>query len=115
VINTRDFTLAIPDQKLKNIINMCKQFQKFKKLRKQQIQSILGSLIYVHKAIKPARLFVNRVIGLLRVAPPVGFVHIGQEFKRDLEWFVRFEQVYNCVTRFDKSVQEIDFVVYTDA
>jgi hypothetical protein len=58
---------------------------------------------------------VNRVIGLLRVAPTVGFVHIGQDFKRDLEWFVRFAQVYNGVTRFDKSVEDIDFVVYTDA
>jgi hypothetical protein len=29
IINTVEFTLAILDQKLKNIINMCKQFQKF--------------------------------------------------------------------------------------
>jgi hypothetical protein len=59
----------------------------------------------VHKAIKPARLFVNRVIGLLRVAPAAGFIHIGQEFKWDLEWFVHFAQVYNGVTKFDKSVE----------
>jgi hypothetical protein len=62
--------------------------------------------MYFHKAIKPARLFVNRVIGLLRIAPAVGFVHIGQEFKRDLEWFVRFAQVYNGVTRFDRNTKK---------
>jgi hypothetical protein len=55
------------------------------------------------------------VIGLLRIAPAIGFVHIGQEFKRDLEWFVRFAQVYNGVTKFDKSVEKVDFEVYTDA
>jgi hypothetical protein len=115
IIHTKKHILAIPEQKLKSIIITCKQFQKFKKLRKQQIQSILGLLIYVHKAIKPARLFVNRIIALLRIAPTVGFVHIGQDFKRDLEWFCRFAQVYNGRTRFDKALEIIDFEVYADA
>jgi hypothetical protein len=115
IIHTKKHIFAIPEQKLKSIITICKQFQKFKILRKQQIQSILGLLIYVHKAIRPARLFVNRIIALLRIAPTVGFVHIGQDFKRDLEWFCRFAQVYNGWTRFDKALEIIDFEVYADA
>jgi hypothetical protein len=75
-INTSTFTLAIPREKLKNIIGLCRQFYAFNKLRKQQIQSILGSLIFLHKAIIPARLFVNRVIALLKIAPDSGFIHI---------------------------------------
>jgi hypothetical protein len=55
------------------------------------------------------------VIGLLRIAPTVGFVHIGVEFKRDLEWFVRFAQVYNGVTRFDNEIEKTDYEIYTDA
>jgi hypothetical protein len=99
IINTLDFILSIPGDKLKSIIGICRQFQKLKKLRKQQIQSIFGLLIYLHKAIKPAHLFVNRVIALLRVAAQSGFVHVGCEFKRDLEWFCRFAQTYNGITR----------------
>jgi hypothetical protein len=115
IINTIEFTLCIPGDKLKSIIGICRQFQKFNKLRRQQIQSILGLLIYLHKAIKPARLFVNRVIALLRIAPHNGFVHVGYEFKRDLEWFCRFAQTYNGITRFDKNTVFIDYEVYTDA
>jgi hypothetical protein len=72
-------------------------------------------LIYLHKAIKPARLFVNRIIGLLRIVPNNGFVHVGQEFKQDLEWFCRFAQTYNGITRFSKETVFIDYEVYTDA
>jgi hypothetical protein len=60
-------------------------------------------------------LFVNRVIALLRIAQATGFIHISQEFKRDLEWFCQFAQVYNGATRFDKGIEKIDFCVYTDA
>jgi hypothetical protein len=59
MIDTLEYTLAIPEDKLRNIIGICRQFQCFNKLRKQQLQSILGLLIYLHKAIKPAQLFVN--------------------------------------------------------
>jgi hypothetical protein len=54
VIDTLEFSLSIRDDKLKSILGICKQFQRFNKLRKQQIQSILGLLIFLHKAIKPA-------------------------------------------------------------
>jgi hypothetical protein len=115
VIDTLDFTISIPQDKLRAIISICKQLQKFKKLTKHQLQSILGLLMYLHKAIKPACLFVNRIIALLRIAPHNGLVHVGQEFRRDLEWFCRFAQVYNGITRFDKSIILIDYEVYTDA
>jgi hypothetical protein len=62
VINTNNLTLSIPKEKLNNIINICRAFSKFKKITKQQIKSILSSLIYINKAISSARLFVNRII-----------------------------------------------------
>jgi hypothetical protein len=115
IVDTLNFTLSIPHDKLKTTISICKQFQKFSKVSKHQLQSILGLLMYLHKAIKPTRLFVNRIIALLRIAPHNGLIHVGQEFKRDLEWFCRFAQVYNGITRFDKNIIFIDYEVYTDA
>jgi hypothetical protein len=51
----------------------------------------------------------------VRIAPNYGFIHVGQEFKRDLEWFCRFAQTYNGKTRFSKVKVFIDYEVYTDA
>jgi hypothetical protein len=94
---------------------MCKAFSKFKKITKQQIQSILGSLIYNNKAISPSRLFVNRIISLLKIAPEQGFIHVGVDFLRDLQWFVAFCHLYNGVTCFDNIVNVIDYELYVDA
>jgi hypothetical protein len=114
VINTNNFALSIPKAKLNNIINMCKVFSKFKKITKQQIQSILGSLICINKAISPARLFINRIIGLLKISPEQGFIHVGADFQRDLQWFMAFH-LYNGFTCFDNIVNVIDYEVYVDA
>jgi hypothetical protein len=51
--------ISIPKSKLKEIINQCKRFLYKSKITKNQIQSLLGSLLFLHKAIKPARAFVN--------------------------------------------------------
>jgi hypothetical protein len=59
IINTNSFTLSIPKPKLKTIVGMCKNYKNFKKITKNQIQSLFGSLIYINKAISPARLFVE--------------------------------------------------------
>jgi hypothetical protein len=58
---------------------------------------------------------MNRIIALLRIASPVGFADIGQDFKRDLEWFCCFAQKYNGFTKFDKDVGKIDYLVYMNA
>jgi hypothetical protein len=51
IINTNSFTLSIPKPKLKTIVDMCKNYKNLKKITKNQIQSLLGSLIYINKAI----------------------------------------------------------------
>jgi hypothetical protein len=88
IIDTKSFTLSIPKEKLKAIVQMCKRYISYKKINKHQIQSLLGNLIYIHKAIIPARLFVNRVIALLKVVLDKGNILITRDFKRDLHWFV---------------------------
>ena len=35
---------------------------------RRQLQSILGLLLYVHKCVKPARIFLNRMLELLRAS-----------------------------------------------
>ena len=55
-------TMSNPDQKLRAILDTCKDFVKLKRFIKRQSQSLIGSLMFVHKVIKPARYFVNWLI-----------------------------------------------------
>jgi hypothetical protein len=94
---------------------MCKRYIVYKIINKHQIQSLLGNLIYIHKAITPARLFVNRVIALLKVTPDKGNILITQEFKRDLHWFIACADLYNGISNFEGRIIFPDYEVFVDA
>ena len=65
-INTEDFTVSVPQDKLKNIQNMCKMWHNKTKCTKKELQSLLGSLLYISKCVRSARCFLNRMLDTLR-------------------------------------------------
>ena len=65
-VDTINKTLSIPQEKLQEIKQMCKTWTQKKTVTKQQYQSLLGSLLYITKCIKPARIFLNRMLQVLR-------------------------------------------------
>ena len=50
-------TVSIPQEKLAEITQLCKQ---------RDLQSLLGSLLYVSKYVKHLRFFLNKMLTLLR-------------------------------------------------
>ena len=58
-------SLSIDHAKLQSIHNKCLQVSAHKYLSKKRYQSLLGKLIYLHKCVVPARIFVNRILELL--------------------------------------------------
>ena len=59
-------TVSIPPEKLEQInVTVCQWLSKTF-VSKRQLQSILGLLLYIHKCVKPARVFINRMLELLR-------------------------------------------------
>ena len=65
-IDTISRTISIPDQKLQEITNLCKNWSHKLNCTKNQLQSLLGSLLYITKCVKPARSFLNRMLAVLR-------------------------------------------------
>ena len=59
-------TLSIPTEKLHEILQKCIKFKNQKQFSRRQLQSVIGKLMFVHKVIKPARVFVNRLLEKLR-------------------------------------------------
>ena len=57
-VNLVKVTLSIPSSKMKEILKECVEFRQRKYFTKRQLQSIIGKLMFVHKMVKPARLFV---------------------------------------------------------
>ena len=97
-INTINRTLRIPQQKLQEIQHICHSYVTKNKVTKPQFQSLLGSLLYITKCVKPARFFLNRMLFLLRQHASKNYVILNEDFKKDLNWFNTFLFQYNGIT-----------------
>ena len=101
MIDTVKGTIAIPPEKLTTILTDVRHWVRCDVASKHQLQSILGLLLYVHKCVKPARVFLNRMLDLLRSAHGRSKNFLMPEFKRDLRWFAKFLPTYNGVSLHD--------------
>ena len=109
LINTVNKTISIPSEKLQEIKDMCETW----KHTRTQLQSLLGSLLYITKCVRPARSFLNRMLQVFRDNIQASPFRLTQSFHQDLNWFLIFLQQYNGVTYFDH--KKVDFEVHLDA
>ena len=66
LIDTENRTMSVPPEKLENIVKMCDEWQNKKFCSKRELQSLLGSLLYVSKCVRSASAFLNRMLQFLR-------------------------------------------------
>ena len=115
LVNITRGTLSIPPDKLTQVNAKCAQWSLKHKATKKQLQSLLGSLLYIHKCVKPARLFVNRILATLKAAPDNGYVTLNAEFIKDIAWFNAFLIQFNGRTFFSKQFHAPISNIYLDA
>ena len=86
---------------------MCKNWATKTYCSKNQLQSLLGSLLYITKCVKPDRIFLNRILQLLRENIDNTKIILTTEFLKDLAWFNTFLSHYNGVTYYDQKFSRI--------
>ena len=101
LIDTVAGTISIPAEKLMQVKEMVKNWTHMISCMKCQLQSLLGLLLYIHKCVKPARCFLNRMLDVLRRAQNLYKIKLDDDFHRDLLWFSKFLDVYNVVSPYD--------------
>ena len=69
-------TLSIDREKLLTTHEECLQVAAKKYLTKRAFQLLLGKLIYVHKCVVPARIFINRMLVIFRENAHKSIEHI---------------------------------------
>jgi hypothetical protein len=98
-------TIQIPHTKLQEVLSLCKFYFSKSKIAKKQLQALLGSLMFLHKAIKPAQLFVNRILALLREMVEATAIAIDEASKQDLQWFIAYARAVNGTISIYKCLQ----------
>ena len=103
--------MLIPREKCTQILDACKVCLTRKFLTKKQLQSLLGKLIYLHRCVKPAHVFMNRLLNYLRDC--TSRILVTDQMKQDINWFVHLLTHFNCQVMFPHERNPSD--VYVDA
>ena len=85
--------------RLSEIHALVKEWLQMEEARLKQLQSLIGKLNFVAHCVKPARIFILRLLNWLRqiqntCTPQV----IPVEMKKDLQWWFHFLPRYNGVS-----------------
>ena len=83
-IDTVEFTVSIAPDKVREILLECESWvNRSECTKKQQLQSLLGKLLYVTKYVRISRPFPNHMLDLLRAADKLTKISLSMDFKRD--------------------------------
>ena len=113
LINTKERTLSLTAEKIAEIIDKCSCMLNSEWASKRQLQSVIGSLMFLHKCVRPTRFFVNRLLHTLRVSN--NRFKVTEDMRRDLRWFLRFAPQFNGTTTYDHVVIDQMETLHIDA
>ena len=107
-------TLKIPHEKLNEIKQLCNLWLTKKHASRNDLQKLVGKLIYIHRCVKPARLFINRILKVLCSCPAKGKYSIPIDMFKDIRWFTVFLQDFNGIVNIHQQPNFTDNI-YVDA
>ena len=93
-IDSVEMSLAIPQDKLDQVISVVSKYTRARSITKKQLQSLIGHLVHVAKCVSPARLFIARLLEALRAAKGK-YINVNADMRADLRWFSEFCQGWN--------------------
>ena len=96
-VNSLTHTLSIDQEKIDQIQQSCHVWSSKKCAKKFQLQSLLGQLLYIARCVKPARIFLGRMLNLLRQNHSSEKIKLNGDFFRDLAWFRTYMNDFNGV------------------
>lgn len=94
MIDSLRMTLSIPNEKLQEILTCVTKAIKCRTISQKHLRSILGKLLHIAKCIRPARLFVARLLEALRSMTRT-YIKVDKEMRKDFSWFIVFASAWN--------------------
>ena len=108
-------SLYIEKSKLEEIYAECMAVRSKSTLSRRQFQSLLGKLIYLHKCVVPARIFINRMLDLFRNNSHTKRIKLTDEFFKDIDWFITFLPGFSGETKIFKNNIRNSSTLHIDA
>ena len=95
MVDTKNYTVSVPDEKLAEIINVCNLWKNKSSCTKRELHSLQGQLLYISKCVKASRYFLNCMLALLYQMGEQKSIDLTLDFFQDLNWFLKFLAIFN--------------------
>ena len=96
--DTQAMSMRIDNTKLQEIKQLSKTWARKTVATKEELQSILGKLMWVSKVVRFSRCFVSRIIGVLKgLRTQKQKVTLSKEIRKDFLWWSEFLPVFNGI------------------
>lgn len=98
-LNTDALTLSVSPGRLCELEQLLEQWIHKRTATKAALQSLVGKLIFISKCVRQSRIFIARILILLRKGLfNHHHVNLTAEFRKDIAWWRRFLRAYNGVS-----------------
>ena len=117
-INTVDMTISITEERLLEITVLVGRWRRKRLCNKKELQSLIGKLCFVCKCVRQSRVFLNRLLEVLRAVEwnRKTKIRLSEDFKKDLKWWDLFMKSFNGISFIPSSVwTEPDVSMATDS
>ena len=113
--DTREMSMAIPGEKMGEIMACVREWTARTRATRKDMQSLLGLLNFVASVAPPVRLFTNRILEALRESTQRGANTLSCQFKQDILFFAELLPMFNGRKMMLKAVVPYQHQVELDA
>ena len=117
LLDSEKMEMRVTDERMFEIRSILPNWLSKKSATRRQLQSLLGKLQFVGKCVAPSRVFISRILVLLRGLKYNNHkVRLTAEFRKDIQWWMNFIQIYNGVSMIKTmDWSKVDQIFSTDA
>ena len=118
VINTENMTISVTPERMEETSKLLEKWGRKSVCRKKELQSLIGKLCFISKCIRQSRIFLNRLLEVLRsVEWEVSKkIKLSPDFHKEIKWWVMFMSTFNGVAFIPSPIwNEPDVSMATDS
>ena len=117
VMDTVRRELRLPHEKLVELLNVLRGWSSVRKCTKRELLSLIGSLSFAAKVVKPGRMFLRRLIDLSTTVRRLDHhITLNAGSKADIQWWLDFLPGWNGVCMMQSEIITSPTIsLFTDA
>ena len=118
VIDTKNMTISVTSERMEEIKNLLNKWENKIVCKKKELQSLIGKLCFICKCVRQSRVFLNRLLEVLRSVDWAvsSRIKLSPEFHKELKWWSMFMIKFNGVAFIPSPVwTEPDVTIATDS